>query len=950
MSHLSLEDDLRAILGADRVLTRPIDLAAYASDASVYRLVPRAVVRPGSIEEIRALFALCRREKVPLTFRAAGTSLSGQAVTEGLLADLSRGWGRVEVLDGGRRVRVEPGVVGATVNARLRGARAKIGPDPASIQAAMMGGILANNSSGMCCGVVQNAYHTLESLVFVLPTGTVIDTASPDADAALHAAEPRLAGGLLELRREVREQPALQARIRRKYLTKNTTGYSLNALLDFDSAVDILAHLLVGSEGTLAFIASAVLRTVPDLPVKYTGLLLFPSIRDACAAIAPLRDAGAAAVEVMDRAALRSVERQPGIPASIAALEGEAAGLLVEFQADDEARRPALEAAAAGVLSNVHLVAPPVFTHAADEQAVLWRVRQGMFPSVGAARKRGTAVLIEDVAFPVDRLADAVVDLRTLFARHGYDEAIVFGHAKDGNLHFVITQSFNDEAAIRQYGRLMDDVVKLVVGRYDGALKAEHGTGRNIAPFVETEWGPEAYAVMRRLKDLVDADGILNPGVILTNDPGAHMAHLKSLPVVDDEVDTCIECGYCEPKCPSRDLTLTPRQRIVVRRQMARLKIEPGGAARLPALEADFGYEALDTCAADGLCATACPVGIDTGTLTKRLRFERHLSLGHRVARGTARHFALVEPGVRVALRVGTLAARLVGDRALTTLTRVPPILLGRRTPLWMAPMPGAAPARPSTRREGATAVYFPSCVSRTMGALPGETEGTSLMDAMVSLSQRAGHPVWIPADADGHCCGVPFSSKGYVDAHRLMVNRTVEALWRWSDAGRFPVIVDTSPCTYGLRTCREALAGENRVRFDGLTIVDSVAFAARTLLPSLRVERKQPRVVLHPVCSVVKMGLGPDLEVVAKACAEEVVVPLDAGCCAFAGDRGWLVPELTASATRREAAEAACHRADGYYSSSRTCEIGMTRATGHVYRSHLFLLEWATRPATSRS
>ncbi len=179
----------------------------------------------------------------------------------------------------------------------------------------------------------------------------------------------------------------------------------------------------------------------------------------------------------------------------------------------------------------------------------------------------------------------------------------------------------------------MDDVVALVVNRYDGALKAEHGTGRNIAPFVETEWGPDAYAVMRELKRLADPDGILNPGVIITDDPHAHLAHLKSLPAVDPAVDTCIECGYCESKCPSRDLTLTPRQRIVVRRHMERLSGEPAGAASLAAIEADFDYEALDTCAADGLCATACPVGIDTGQLTKHLRTARHRPTGHRVAR-----------------------------------------------------------------------------------------------------------------------------------------------------------------------------------------------------------------------------------------------------------------------------------------------------------------------------
>jgi D-lactate dehydrogenase len=451
---------------------------------------------------------------------------------------------------------------------------------------------------------------------------------------------------------------------------------------------------------------------------------------------------------------------------------------------------------------------------------------------------------------------------------------------------------------------------------------------------------------MRRVKSLVDPAGILNPGVIITSDPRAHLASLKTLPAVEDEVDKCIECGYCEVRCPSRDLTLTPRQRIVVRRQLERLKGRADAAAAFGALEADFDYDALDTCAADGLCATACPVGIDTGLLSKHLRTAQHRPTAHRVAHWAAVHFATIEAAVRLGLRVGGAAERLIGSRALTALTRLPGRLVGRRTPAWIAPMPRAArSSRPRTGRAGAAAVYFPSCLSRTMGPLPGEPDGPSLSDAMVALAARAGRPLWIPTDVQGRCCGVPFSSKGYVGAHRLMVNRTVESFWGWSDGGRLPIVIDTSPCTSGLRTCRDSLNEENRRRFDGMTIVDGVEFAARTLLPDLAIRRRRGRVVLHPVCALAKMDLTADLERVARACADTVTVPDEAGCCGFAGDRGWLVPELTASATRREAAEVAGIPADGHYSSSRTCEVGLTRATGRVYRSYVFLLDWATRP-----
>jgi D-lactate dehydrogenase len=891
---------LARVIDPARVLTRLIERIAYASDASVYRLIPRAVVLARGVAEIQALFRFSHEQRIPLTFRAAGTSLSGQAITDGILVEVARHWREARVEAGGKSVRVQPGVIGGHVNRMLAPWRARIGPDPASINACMMGGILANNSSGMCCGVAQNAYHMLRSLTFVLPSGTLIDTADPAAPDLFRAREPVLAEGLAQLRGEIHANPALCERVRAKYRGKNTIGYSLNAFLDYEQPVDIFARLLIGSEGTLGFIAEAVLDTVPDLPVKYTGLLLFRDCHDACAAIVPLRDAGASALELMDRAALRSVEDQAGCPASLRSLPAGAAGLLAEFQCADEADRGGLQERAQNAAGELRLLQAPAFTHKATEQAALWKIRAGMFPSVGSVRRSGTSVIIEDVVFPVHRLADAVLELEHLFAKHGYDNAIIFGHAKDGNLHFVITQSFADQKSIDQYARLMDDVVRLVVERYDGSLKGEHGTGRNMAPFVETEWGGDAYRVMKRVKELADPENLLNPGVIINADPRAHLRDLKSLPTVEDEVDKCIECGFCEVRCPSRDLTLTPRQRIVVRREMAR--------NRDAALDADFQYMALDTCAVDGLCATACPVGIDTGALTKRLRRERHSAIAHRFAHFLAGHFRLLEVGARMALR----AARV---------------------------------HRPLTQRAGAEAVYFPACTSRVLGRLRGEPDDMSLPEVFVKVAARAAVSVFIPRDVSGACCGVPFSSKGYDQAHRLAVNRIIERFWQWSDEGRLPVVVDASPCAYGLLTCRPHLTPENQGRFDRMQILDSVRFAHRRLLPRLTVTRPVDAVALHPVCSLIKLGLATELEAIASACSRQVTVPPSAGCCGFAGDRGYLFPELTESATRLEAAEVRAGTFNGHYSSSRTCEIGLTRATGSVYRSFLYLLERATRP-----
>jgi D-lactate dehydrogenase len=941
-------EEIRSALGGfvapNRVLVRPIDRIAWASDASFYRLIPKAVVQAHGLDEVRSLFAFSQHTRIPMTFRAAGTSLSGQSISDGLLVEVARNWREVHVEQNGAKVRVQPGVIGARANLALQAYRAKIGPDPASIATCTMGGILSNNASGMCCGVEQNAYHTLDSMKFLLPSGTLIDTSMRDAEEDFHAREPRLARGVLELKSRLERNPALRDRIRSKYQRKNTTGYSLNAFLDYDRAVDIFQHVLIGSEGTLAFIAEAVMNTVPDLPVKYTGLLLFPDLYAAAASIVPLRQADAKALEIMDRASLRSVENKAGIPASIRSLPESAAGLLVEFQSAEESERAELERLAADAVGGLTLCEPASFTHMANEQALLWNIRAGMFPSVGSVRQSGTTVIIEDVAFPVESLADAAHDLTRLFKLHEYNNAIIFGHAKDGNLHFVVTQGFKDQAAIDHYARFIDDVVELVVGRYDGALKAEHGTGRNMAPFVETEWGHDGYEIMQRLKELADPDNLLNPGVIINPNREVHLANLKQLPSVEPEVDKCIECGFCEPKCASRELTLTPRQRIVVRREMERLQRGDGNPELYQSLDSAFPYMALDTCATDGLCATACPVSIDTGQLVKRFRRVRASAKAHAWAARIAENFRLTEFALRWALRLGHATQKVIGAEGMLSMTRAMKRVLGENFSEWMTDTPYAAGAVPKTRRERATAVYFPACISRVMGRLPGEPEERSLMEVMVDVAGRAGMPLYIPKDVAGTCCGTPFSSKGLTRAHAITVNAAVEKFWRWSEQGRLPIVVDTSPCTYGFKNSRPSLTPENQSRFDKLKFVDAIEFVHDDLLPRLQVKSKSHSVALHPVCSVTKMGLGAKLEGIARACSDLVTVPVDAGCCGFAGDRGSLVPELTHSATKHEAAEVKAKHPDECYSSSRTCEIGMTRATGQIYRSYMYLLEKATR------
>ena len=934
---------LKKIIPQNRIKARYIDLVSFAADAGFYHLLPKAVVQPVTEEEIILLFQFSQQYAIPLVFRTGGTSLSGQSVTDGILVDLSQHWNKIKVEDNGDSVRVQPGITGAMVNAWLKKYNKKIGPDPSSISAAMMGGILSNNASGMCCGVKLNSYHTTKFIRFILPDGKIFSTENQSDYDRFKNECASLFNSLLDIKNEVHQNEPLFKKIRIKYLTKNTVGYSLNAFIDHQHPLDILAHLLIGAEGTLAFIAEAVLQTVPDYPFKSTALLYFPTIDAACQAIIPLTNAGAVMVELMDRASLRAVQNLSGMPALVKTLPETAAALLIEFQ---ENSWTVLEERVSTFLlstATLSLYNAPVFTSDTAERDFLWKVRKGLFPVVGAVRASGTTVILEDIAFPVEKLGDAISDLQKLFKLYEYNNAIIFGHAKDGNIHFVITQSFDTPQDITRYDLFMREVIKLVVKKYDGSLKAEHGTGRNMAPFVETEWGSEAYAIMKKIKQAIDPQLLLNPGVIINEDKNIHIKNLKELPPVEEEVDKCIECGYCEHKCPSRDITTTPRRRIVIRRALKKLQLA-GDTAKYELLLNQSKYDVLDTCSVDGLCATACPVDINTGDLVKRLRRENHSAKANSFALIIANHFKLTEQLARTALKIGVGINKLFGKNAMTKITGGLKKIIAAM-PLWSSQIttpPDLAVLKISKHFTDAknTIVYFPACISRMLGTYEGKEK--NIVQTFMSVCNKSGIEVKVLDNVSGSCCSQIFSSKGFKDAANFTANAIVENLWKSSNGGHFTIVIDVSSCAYTLHHIRPILTEENKQKFDKLTILDSVDFLYDKVMSAVIVKHKKNRIVLHPVCSLEKMNTTGKFIQLARHFANDVIVPKNTGCCGMAGDRGFLFPELTAAATRPEANEIMNQQCDAYYSSTKTCEMAMSDAIKKNYESVLYLVDEA--------
>lgn len=924
-------NDVAQLIPPNRRFDDPMSTLALGTDASFYRLIPQLVIRVESEDEVVTLLQWAQRDHVPVTFRAAGTSLSGQAISDSVLIVLGDNWNDREIRGQGTQIRLQPGVIGAQANAWLAPFGRKIGPDPASINACKIGGIVANNASGMCCGTAQNTYHTLAGIRLVLADGSRLDTEDPVSVSAFRAQHGALLERLATLGRETRANTELAAKIRHKYRLKNTTGLSLNALVDFDDPLEILSHLLVGSEGTLGFISAVTYNTVVDHPNKASALIVFPDVETCCNAVTVLKTQPVSAVELLDRRSMRSVQNKPGMPAFVQQLSENACALLIESRAATSSLLQEQLAVIMASLARFPVEKQVDFTEDPVENARLWAIRKDTFPAVGAVRKTGTTVIIEDVTFPVEQLAIGVNRLIELFDKHHYDEAILFGHALEGNLHFVFTQGFNSSEEVARYQAFMDDVAQLVAVEFGGSLKAEHGTGRNMAPFVELEWGSDAYQLMWQLKRLLDPNGILNPDVVLSEDPQIHLKHLKPLPAADELVDKCIECGFCEPVCPSKGLTLSPRQRIVIWRD---IQAKKRAGVDTTELETAYHYQGIDTCAATGLCAQRCPVGINTGDLVKKLRARN--ADRTKTAEWLATHFSTALQGARFTLHVANGARMLLGAPRLAKLSATATRLSKGQIPQWTNAMPQPEKAirfSPPVTDDRPRVVYLAACVSRAMGPAASDKEQMSLYDKTRGLLEKAGYQVVIPENQDNLCCGQPFASKGYAEQAKHKRQELIGALLHASRGGLDPIYCDTSPCT--LRLVQDL--GETR-----LDLYDPVRFIRTHLMDRLDFTPQEAPIAVHVTCSTQHLGESQALIELARRCANTVIIPEGIHCCGFAGDKGFTTPELNAHSLR-SLKDAVQFCSEGI-STSRTCEIGLSQHGGIDYHGLVYLVDRVTQ------
>ena len=913
----------------DRVYTDHLRRYAYGVDASCYSYLPKVVVKAEDEREVRRLIRLCQQCGTPFTFRAAGSSLSGQCSSEDVLIVCNDGFKKMEVIDDGKALKCECGVIGSDANDLLKPYNRKIGPDPATLATALVGGILNNNSSGMCCGTAQNSYKTIRSIRVVLLDGTVLDTSDKKSIEQFLREKPQMVEDILQLRKEILADEELTHLIHHKYKIKNTTGYGLNSLVDFEDIIDIINHLFIGSEGTLGFVSEIVYNTVEDVPYKGCGLMFFSTLNDASLAVVALANMGrekVIAAEMMDYQSLRAVQSLENVPEFVREVPEGTSAIL--FQTESYSKETVDENLAfiKEQLKDIPTAIPSLYSQDPKEYDSWWAIRKGILPIVGGQRRKGTTVITEDVCFQIEDFTKGIEMLTELFHKYDFvDGGVIFGHALSGNVHFNITPDFSDPKDTKNFGDLVKEMSERVSG-FGGSLKAEHGTGRMVAPFVEMEWGKKAYELNRRIKAIFDPERILNPDVIITDDPDVYKKNLKAQCVIDDAFTICMECGFCEKHCPSRNLTLTPRQRIALLRETKRLENE-GNFTLASELRKGYEYFGVDTCAACSMCKGLCPLSIDTAQIALSMR--RIDPPAPELAKKIYDNFSTTLQMCRAGVSLEGIAGSIITQKAISKITEGLHGVTGI-TPYVPKTTPKANRYKLKNRIKPTNfekVVYFSTCANRAFKPNQGYDDDRSLQQVVESLCNKAHIDIIYPKHIENLCCGLSFEN--YDDVHERAVKDLHDALMKASQNGKYPIVIDHSACfNHAFK------------HMPDLEINDISEFLCKYVVPHLDIEKCDERVIVHKQCKIKSLNKSQYIEDLARLCTDHVFNIKSFACDGFAGQKGFFTPELNKSATKDLAGEIAEYGATLGVSSSSTCEIGLGESGGIPFVGVAFLLD----------
>lgn len=913
----------------DRVYTDHLRRYAYGVDASCYSYLPKVVVKAEDEREVRRLIRLCQQCGTPFTFRAAGSSLSGQCSSEDVLIVCNDGFKKMEVIDDGKALKCECGVIGSDANDLLKPYNRKIGPDPATLATALVGGILNNNSSGMCCGTAQNSYKTIRSIRVVLLDGTVLDTSDKKSIEQFLREKPQMVEDILQLRKEILADEELTHLIHHKYKIKNTTGYGLNSLVDFEDIIDIINHLFIGSEGTLGFVSEIVYNTVEDVPHKGCGLMFFSTLNDASLAVVALANMGrekVVAAEMMDYQSLKAVQTLENVPDFVREVPEGTSAIL--FQTESYSKETVDENLAfiKEQLKDIPTAIPSLYSQDPKEYDSWWAIRKGILPIVGGQRRKGTTVITEDVCFQIEDFTKGIEMLTELFHKYDFvDGGVIFGHALSGNVHFNITPDFSDPKDTKNFGDLVKEMSERVSG-FGGSLKAEHGTGRMVAPFVEMEWGKKAYELNRRIKAIFDPERILNPDVIITDDPDVYKKNLKAQCVIDDAFTICMECGFCEKHCPSRNLTLTPRQRIALLRETKRLENE-GNFTLASELRKGYEYFGVDTCAACSMCKGLCPLSIDTAQIALSMR--RIDPPAPELAKKIYDNFSTTLQMCRAGVSLEGIAGSIITQKAISKITEGLHGVTGV-TPYVPKTTPKANRYKLKNRIKPTNfekVVYFSTCANRAFKPNQGYDDDRSLQQVVESLCNKAHIDIIYPKHIENLCCGLSFEN--YDDVHERAVKDLHDALMKASQNGKYPIVIDHSACfNHAFK------------HMPDLEINDISEFLCKYVVPHLDIEKCDERVIVHKQCKIKSLNKSQYIEDLARLCTDHVFNIKSFACDGFAGQKGFFTPELNKSATKDLAGEIAEYGATLGVSSSSTCEIGLGENGGIPFVGVAFLLD----------